>query len=63
MEVNVSKSGVRGYKWRKSTRSVGNGACIEVAAKAESVAVRAILTIKERSPVLSYTPKAWAKFV
>jgi hypothetical protein len=47
--------------WRKSTRSSGNGACIEVAFLADAVAVR---DSKDRSgPVHVFTPREWAAFV
>ncbi|MBX7268008.1 DUF397 domain-containing protein [Micromonospora sp. Llam7] len=47
--------------WRTSTRSVGNGNCVEVATVDGTVAVR---DSKERhGPVLSFGPSAWAAFV
>ncbi|MFC4016823.1 DUF397 domain-containing protein [Micromonospora sp. GCM10011542] len=47
--------------WRTSTRSSGNGNCVEVAAAAGQVAVR---DSKDRSgPVLAFPPSAWRSFV
>jgi hypothetical protein len=47
--------------WRKSTRSGGNGACVEVAFVGDVVAVR---DSKDRGgPVLVFTPREWAAFV
>ncbi|MEV1154441.1 DUF397 domain-containing protein [Micromonospora chokoriensis] len=47
--------------WRTSTRSGGDGDCVEVAGFAESVGVR---DSKDRQgPVLTFTPSAWAAFV
>ncbi len=46
--------------WRKSSYSNGQGDCVEVGCKAEGVAVRdAKLAM---SPVLAFTPDAWAAF-
>ncbi|SCE94311.1 protein of unknown function (DUF397) [Micromonospora carbonacea] len=47
--------------WRTSTRSGGEGDCVEVAAFAEAVGVR---DSKDRQgPTLSFAPAAWAGFV
>ncbi|MEU7653735.1 DUF397 domain-containing protein [Micromonospora taraxaci] len=47
--------------WRTSTRSGGEGDCVEVAGFADSVGVR---DSKDRQgPVLTFTPSAWAAFV
>ncbi|MFG1844877.1 DUF397 domain-containing protein [Micromonospora carbonacea] len=44
--------------WRTSTRSGGEGDCVEVAAFAEAVGVR---DSKDRQgPALSFAPAAWA---
>ncbi|MBL6279461.1 DUF397 domain-containing protein [Micromonospora fiedleri] len=48
-------------KWRTSTRSVGNGNCVEVATLDGHVAVR---DSKDRGgPVLTFPPSAWTSFV
>lgn len=47
--------------WFKSTRSSGNGNCVEVAILDRAVAVR---DTKDRSgPVLLFTPAEWDSFV
>ncbi|WP_319458531.1 DUF397 domain-containing protein [Micromonospora sp. RTP1Z1] len=47
--------------WRTSTRSSGNGNCVEVAAVADRIAVR---DSKDRGgPALVFPPAAWAAFV
>ncbi|MEU8256197.1 DUF397 domain-containing protein [Micromonospora inaquosa] len=52
---------VRDGVWRKSTRSGGEGDCVEVAGFAETVGVRD--SKDRRGPVLTFTPSAWAAFV
>ncbi|SCG68530.1 DUF397 domain-containing protein [Micromonospora halophytica] len=50
-----------GAQWRTSTRSVGNGNCVEVATVDGRVAVR---DSKDRpGPVLVFPAPAWAAFV
>ncbi|WP_405103867.1 DUF397 domain-containing protein [Micromonospora sp. NBC_01412] len=47
--------------WRTSSRSGGEGNCVEVAAFADAVGVR---DSKDRQgPALSFEPAAWAGFV
>jgi Domain of unknown function (DUF397) len=47
--------------WHKSSRSSGNGNCVEVAVLDEAVAVR---DSKDRSgPVLIFTPAEWDAFM
>ncbi|MEU0550263.1 DUF397 domain-containing protein [Micromonospora sp. NPDC005979] len=52
---------VRDGVWRASTRSGGEGNCVEVAGFAETVGVR---DSKDRpGPALTFTEAAWAAFV
>ncbi|MEW1588549.1 DUF397 domain-containing protein [Micromonospora vinacea] len=52
---------VRDGVWRTSTRSGGEGNCVEVAGFAESVGVR---DSKDRQgPTLTFTESAWTDFV
>jgi hypothetical protein len=48
-------------QWRKSTRSSGNGNCVEFADLGALVAVR---DTKDRTgPALRFTPDSWRAFV
>ncbi|KIR60859.1 MULTISPECIES: DUF397 domain-containing protein [Micromonospora] len=48
-------------QWRTSTRSGGNGACVEARYTDHSAQVR---DSKDRQgPVLSFSPSAWTSFV
>ncbi|MFF0154098.1 DUF397 domain-containing protein [Micromonospora sp. NPDC005203] len=52
---------VRDGVWRTSTRSGGEGNCVEVAGFADAVAVR---DSKDRQgPTLTFTPSVWAAFI
>ncbi|WP_341720232.1 DUF397 domain-containing protein [Micromonospora sp. FIMYZ51] len=50
-----------GAKWRTSTRSVGNGNCVEVAIVGGGVAVRD--SKDRRGPVLAFPASAWHAFL
>jgi hypothetical protein len=47
--------------WRKSRRSVGNGACVEVAPASGAVAVRD--STDPVGPMLRYPAQAWQMFI
>jgi len=48
--------------WMKSSRSTGNGACVEVKSPAaESVVVRD--SKDPHGPVLTFSPESWTSFV
>ena len=52
---------LNGATWRKSSRSSGNGQCVEFATFDEAVAVRD--SKNHTGPVLVFTPAEWAAFV
>lgn len=48
--------------WTKSSRSTGNGACVEV--KSPATAAVVVRDSKDpQGPVLTFSPEAWASFV
>ncbi|MET8044157.1 DUF397 domain-containing protein [Micromonospora sp. NPDC005215] len=52
---------VRDGVWRTSSRSGGEGNCVEVAGFTDAIGVR---DSKDRpGPVLTFTPSAWAAFI
>jgi hypothetical protein len=51
-----------GFRFRKASASVGNGACIEVAAHRETVLVRDS-AIADISPVISFSGDSWKAFL
>jgi Domain of unknown function (DUF397) len=54
-------SGTKEIVWRKSRRSVGNGACVEIAPVKGKISVR-----DSKNPgglVLAYTAETWRSFV
>ncbi len=47
--------------WRKAKRSIGNGACVEVAPAGTGFAVRD--SKDPRGPILTYDAQSWRRFV
>jgi hypothetical protein len=47
--------------WRKASRSVGNGACVEVATAGPQVLVRD--SVDSSGPAIAYAPGAWQGFI
>lgn len=54
-------SGIAHEDWRKSSRCIEHGHCVEVALKSETVAMRD--SKDPASPVLRFDPEAWLAFV
>ena len=54
-------SDVAAADWRKSSRSSGNGACVEVAASHQTIGVRD--SKDQAGPVLAVAPTSWRSFI
>jgi Domain of unknown function (DUF397) len=52
---------VRDAAWRKSRRSVNNGACVEVALAREGIMVRD--SVDPAGSMVQYTPHIWRSFI
>ena len=59
MSIDLDRHGAA--NWRKSRRSVANGACVEVAAAPESIIVRD--SVNKTSATLRYSPRTWRAFL
>jgi hypothetical protein len=59
----MSPMGVEGLAedWRKASRSVNNGACVEVGSGPTRVLVRD--SVNPRTAVIAYAPQAWRGFI
>ena len=59
--VSPTGSMLHGLAWRKAQRSIGNGACVEIAPFDDMVAMRD--SKDPDGPVLVYTPAEWHAFL
>lgn len=58
----MSTPDVTGARWRKSTRSNGSGACLEVGVTASATGVRDT-KLGNASPILVFPRSQWASFL
>ena len=59
MPIHLDKHGAA--DWRKSRRSISNGACVEVAAAPEGIIVRD--SVNQAGGTLRYSPRTWRAFL
>jgi hypothetical protein len=59
--MSIIDSADRGISWRKASRSVGNGECVEVASVLGQVSVRD--SRDPEGPVLTYSADAFRSFL
>ena len=58
--MSLKSLAVRGLEWRKAARSVGNGACVEVASVNGQIAVRD--SMNPSGAFLQYPARSWQEF-
>jgi len=59
--MSLSSLEVNGLQWRKARRSVGNGACVEVAPVSGQILIRD--STDRNGPVIRYPGRSWSVFV
>lgn len=59
--MDTFKSEPGKLQWRKATRSIGNGACVEVSADTGNVLVRDSTNLD--GPIMRYPGEAWQSFL
>ena len=57
----MERSGIRSLEWRKARRSIGNGACVELAAASGRILIRD--SKDQEGPTLTYSADTFRSFV
>lgn len=59
--MSLAGTGVYDLQWRKATSSIGNGACVEVAARKVQILIRD--SQDPDGPTLSFSMSSWKSFL
>lgn len=59
--MSLTDAEVHDLQWRKARRSIGNGACVEVATAGGQILIRDSQDLN--GPILGYSTRSWQSFL